>query len=189
MSLPSLGHPSAEPQTLDEIREWHCGIVEAVADYHASVRHAIRTGSSVAPRFVGMTEGDVDVHYDAQRRELDRLTVLNLVASAEATIKVDYFRRVGEKLKDPLSVAYHKWHKTLSPKKQLRPDFDDGGILDVLKDANVMDNHIVGAYRECLRTRHWVGHGRYWAKPAEVDRLDPDDVYDRANALLRGLPV
>ena len=74
-----------------------------------------------------MTEGDVDAHYDAQRRELDRLTILNLVASAEGTVKVDYFRRVDEKLKDALSLAYRQWHKTLSAKKQLRPDFDDGG--------------------------------------------------------------
>jgi hypothetical protein len=52
-----------------------------------------------------------------------------------------------------------------------------------------MDNNIVGQYRECLRARHWVGHGRYWARPVEVDRLDPDDVYDRADALLRAMPA
>jgi hypothetical protein len=189
MPLPALGHPTAELQTLDEVLDWHRGIVDALVDQHASVRGAIRTGAPVAARFVGMTEGEVDAHYDAQRRELDRLTVLNLVASAEASIKVDFFRRVGAKLKDTLSAAYRQWHSTLSATKQLRPDFDDGGILDVLKDAGVMDNHIVGRYRECLRARHWLGHGRYWAKPVEVDRLDPDEVYDRANALLLALPV
>jgi hypothetical protein len=47
---------------------------------------------------------------------------------------------------------------------------------------------IVGRYRECLRVRHWLGHGRFWAKPAEVDRFDPDDVYDRANVLLQAMP-
>ena len=59
----------------------------------------------------------------------------------------------------------------------------------MLKDARVMDNHIVGRYRECLRAQHWLGHGRYWAKPVEVDRFDPDDVYDRAHALLRAMPA
>lgn len=136
-----------------------------------------------------MTEGDVDRHYDTHRRELDRLTVANLVASAEATIKIDYFRRVGEKLKDDLSRAYRTWHKTLSAAKQRRPDFDEGGILDVLRDTAVMDNHIIGRYRECLRVRHWIGHGRYWAKPAEVDRFDPDEAYDRAAELLRAMPA
>jgi hypothetical protein len=135
-----------------------------------------------------MTEGDLAAHYDSQLRELNWLTVLNLRASAEAHIKVDYFRRVRAKRKDPLSRAYRRWHKTLSQKKQLRPDFDDGGILDVLKKANVMDNNVVGQYRECLRARHWVGHGRYWAKPLEVDRIDPDEAYSRADAIIRAIP-
>ena len=136
-----------------------------------------------------MTEPDVDIHYDAQRRELDCLTVLNLVASAEATIKLDYVRRVREKLKNPLSRAYCKWHKGLSQKKQRRPDFDEGGILDVLKGAGVMNNHIVGRFRECVRVRHWLGHGRYWAKPAQVEQLDPDEVFERANKLLQAIPA
>jgi 3-oxoacyl-(acyl-carrier-protein) synthase len=87
MSVPAVGKPPAEPQTLDEVLDWHGGIIDALAEQSASVRNAIRTGSAVAARFVGMTERDIDSHYDMQRRELDRLTILNLVASAEATIK------------------------------------------------------------------------------------------------------
>lgn len=180
---------SAEPQTLDEIIDWHRGVVSALAEQRGSVQKAIRAALPVAPRFVGMTESDVDSHYDAQRRELDRLIVLNLVASAEATIKIDYFRRTDEKLKDKLSVAYRNWRKTLSSAKRRRPDFDERGILDVLRDVGVMDNHILGRYRECLRVRHWIGHGRYWAKPAEADQLDPDEVYSRADELLQALPT
>ena len=188
MPLPPIDYKTAEPQTLDEIREWHRGIVDALVDQRASVHQAMRTGSPVAHRFVGMTEGDLDAYYDAQRRELDRLTGLNLVASAEASIRADYARRVRDKGSNPLSQAYQAWHKTLSFQKQLRPDFDEGGILDVLKDAQVVNNHLVGRFRECLRSRHWFGHGRSWNKPVAVDLLDPDDVYDRADALLRAMP-
>lgn len=154
MPIPWIDRITAEPQTLDEIREWHRGIIGALREQRASMQHAIRTGSEVAPRFVGMTEGEVDALYDADRRELDRLTMLNLVASAEGTLMVDYFLRVEKKRKDALSVAYRKWHKSLSQKKQRRPDLDDGGILDVLKKAKVMDNNIIGQYRECLPARH-----------------------------------
>ncbi|HUY91765.1 MAG TPA: hypothetical protein VMV10_23685 [Pirellulales bacterium] len=189
MPFPAVVQPSAEPQTLDEILDWHRGIVDALIEQRVSVQTAIRRGLAVAPRFVGMTERDVDIHYDAQRRELDRLTVLNLVASAEATIKLDYFRRVNERLKDSLSRAYREWHNRLSAKQRRRPDFDERGILDVLKGAGVMDNHIVGRYRECLHVRHWLGHGRYWAKPAQVEQLDPDEVFDRANKLLQAIPA
>jgi hypothetical protein len=188
MPIPPANHATAEPQTLDEIRDWNRGLNEALVDQRASVLHAIQVGANVLPRFAGMTDDDVDAHYDRARRELDRLTVLNLVASAEASVRSDFFRRVREKLKDPLSRAYQKWHAKLSAKKQLRPDFDEGGILEVLKEAHVINNHVVGQYRECLKARHWLGHGRFWEKPNEVDSLDPDDVYDRANILLVALP-
>ncbi len=58
----------------------------------------------------------------------------------------------------------------------------------MLKKTGAIDSNIIGQYRECLRARHWVGHGRYWAKPAEVDGLDLEDVFDRADAILRALP-
>ena len=89
MPFPHIDHELAEAQSLDEIREWHRGVADALLDRRASVLVAIRMGSAIAPRFFGMTEAEVDDYHDAQRRELDRLTVLNLVASAEATIKVD----------------------------------------------------------------------------------------------------
>jgi hypothetical protein len=188
MPLP-LPATTAELQTLDDIRDWYRGIVEAIGDQRASVQRAIGQGAVVASRFVGMTVEDVDAHCDDQQRELERLTVLNLVASAEASIMVDYFRRVRKKKReDLLSQAYQAWNRSLSAMKRRRPDFDEGGILDVLKRTKVMDNHIVGRYRECLRARHWLGHGRYWDKPVEVDLLDPDAVYDRADALLKAMP-
>lgn len=188
MPVPSIDREAAEQQTLVEIREWHRDILDALVAHRASMQWAIRSGSAIASRFVGMTEADIDVWYDARRSELDRLTIFNLTASAEATLKIDYFRRVGKKLKDPLSVEYRKWHKSLSGKKQLRPDFDTPGMLDILKKSQVMDNAIIGRYRECLQVRHWVGHGRYWAKPAVADRLDPDEVYERAELLLNSMP-
>lgn len=189
MPVPPINYDTAERQTLDEIREWHGGMVDALVDQRAAVLRAIREVSTVASRFIGLTEPDVDNYYDIQRRELDRLTMLNLVASAEATITIDYFRRVGQRLKDPLALAYQSWHKKLSRRKQLRPNFDEDGILDVLKETHLVNNHVVGQYRECLQGRHWLGHGRRWERPIAVDQFDPEDVYDRAAALLRAIPM
>ncbi len=162
--------------------------MDALREQLASIQDAIRRGSAVSPRFVTMTEAEVEHHHDAQRRELDRLTVFNLVASVEAAIRIDYFRRVSEKSRDPLALVYRRWNKTLSKKKKLRPDFDEGGIREVLKNSDLIDKNLIGRYRECLRARHWVGHGRYWARPAAVDGLDPAIVQSRAHALLRALP-
>jgi len=188
MPLPPLESDAAERQTLDEILEWYRGIVDALLDQHNAVRHAMGTGGGVKPRFLGWTDAELDQYYDDQRQELDRLTALNLVASTEASIRVDYARRVAGKLTDPLSLYYIAWHNTLSEAKQARPDFEGDGILERLKQANVLDNNRVGRYRECLRSRHWVGHGRYWAKRGDVDRLIPDIVHTRCAELLRALP-
>ncbi|MBC7785587.1 MAG: hypothetical protein H7144_17280 [Burkholderiales bacterium] len=189
MPLGPIDPDTGERQTLDEIREWHRGMIEALVEQRTSVTRAIREGLAVTTRFATMTDADFDGYFDVQQRELERLTMLNLVASAEASIKDDFFHRVRKNLKDPLSRAYQNWYKELSPGKKRRPDFDEGGILQVLKDVRVMNSHVVEGYRECLRPRHWFGHGRNWDKPVEVDRLDPDDVYDRADALLRAMPT
>ena len=141
---------NAERQTLDEIRYWHRGVVAAFSINRLPCRMPFVCRTSVPDRFLGMTESDVDAHYDTQRRELDRLTVLSLVAT-EATIRVDYFRHVNGKLKGELAVAYRKWHKTLTDKKSVSRHFDDNGILHVLKKTDVMNNNIIGRYRECLR--------------------------------------
>lgn len=175
-------------QTLGEILDWHRGIVEALVAQRGAVLRAARDDWAVPPRFVGMTGQDLDAYYDSQRRELDWLTILNLVASVEATIRVDYFRRVEGKLKDPLAKAYRRWHKTLSHRKRRRPDFDEGGILDEVRGTQLVANPLIGRYRECLRTRHWVGHGRYWPRPVGVNSLDPVRVYDRCRALLEAWP-
>lgn len=188
MPLPPIDPAVGERQTLDEIRDWYHGIVEALVDQRAAVLRAVRLAAPVAGRFVGLNEAGIDAHFDAQQQELDRLTILNLVASTEASIKDDYFHRVRRQLRDPLSRAYQDWYKDLPAAKRHRPDFDQGGILEVLRGAHAIDNHIIGRYRECLRPRHWVGHGRNWDTPVEIDRLDLEEVYDRCNALLQAIP-
>lgn len=160
MPAPRLPDETAEPQTLDEIREWHQGVLEALLAHRASVQLAIRENQPVAPQYVGMTADDVDAHYQSQRRELDRLTVLNLVASAEGTIRVDFFRRIKDKQKDRLSKKYRKWYKTLSKKKQRRPDFDDGGILQQLKDADVLGSGGQASHRRIPRMPASAALGR-----------------------------
>lgn len=189
MLFPEI-YPTAELQKLDEIRIWHGRVVESLSDQRATVQKAIQDGSSVAPRYMLMEEAEVGAEFDDLQRELDRLTMLNLVASAEASIKLDYLSRIqSKKPKDALTTAYLKWHKALSPRKQRRPDFDRHGILEVLKSSGVMHKHIIGKFRRCLLARHWIGHGRCWDNPDDVNELDPIEVYGRAKALLQALPM
>ncbi|MBL8866265.1 MAG: hypothetical protein KF873_16265 [Gemmataceae bacterium] len=189
MPVPNLNDETAEPQSLDEILDWHSGQVGALIEQRAVTLHALQSGSRVNVPLAFPTENEIESYFQRQRRELDRLTVLNLVASAEATIRVDFFHRVRNRLKDRLSVAYRDWFDTLSGRKQLRPDFDEQGILTVIKQVGVLDNHLIGQFRECLQARHWIGHGRFWAKPVAVDALAPVDVLNRANIVIRAVTI
>lgn len=186
MSAPYSLHPTAKPQTVDEIRAWYVGLVQALVTQRAFFKAAIRSGALLPVNWVGASDDDIEDWFDGARTELDHLTVLNLVACVEAELVRDFFRRVQRRLRDNLARVYRTWHKTLEGNAQHRPPFD--GILRLLRNANVIDNHLIGRYRECRRVRNWVGHGRYYARPAHIDHLDPDEVSRRADALLAALP-
>ncbi len=192
MPLPRLGHPTAAPQTLADIRAWHLGVLNALDDQRTAAVAAVQAGVPPAEHFVGMTEDEAEAYHRFQTQELDRLTVLNLVASAEAEVKVFFFRRMNRragKWKDTLSKFLRSWWVGLSARKQSQPNFDEDGILDRLKEAGVLPGHVLREFRECLKYRHWVAHGRWSVRPPSVDQLDPDDVFERATALIQALPV
>lgn len=87
----------SERQPLDWIRDWYQSTAAALVAYRASVQLAIQTGAAVSAQWDGLTPAEVDAQYDLHRQELDRLTMLNLVASGEASITEDYFRRIEKK--------------------------------------------------------------------------------------------
>ena len=166
---------------------WYEGVLDALRCQISTARPSVRHAIFISPRLFGMTEKELDSYHDAQRLELDRLTVLSLVASVEAEIRLDYDRRVHTRQKDPLSRAYRTWRKTLNHRKRRRPDFDESGLLAVMKQSGTIDPHRIGQFRECLPPRHWVGHGRYFTKPIQMEKLDPHEVCRRGHQLLSSI--
>ena len=191
MTAEGLVPKGAEPRTLDEVFAWRSGVSDSLSEHRALILARARRGEAVRGRFLGMNESDVDVYFELQQRDLDRLTIVGLMAAAEAWLRRDYHRRVrhGRKRNDPLSTAYRQFHRGLSGKQKRRPPYDEGGILDALKASGVVDKNIVGRFRECLPVRHWVAHGRADVKPDGLDRLSPVIVYARADELLRAIPA
>jgi hypothetical protein len=58
-----------------------------------------------------MTKEEIIDDFIWQTEELERLVCLNLIASAEATIRIDYLTRVYEKKKDTISRACRALYK------------------------------------------------------------------------------
>jgi hypothetical protein len=178
-----------QQQSIDEIRDWYEGVVESLLRHRAAIHEALRNQTPAEPRFVGMDADDVDAFFGAQRSNLDQLTIMNLVASAEAELRKDYGDRVAHHYKDILSRTYAAFHRTLSPSQKARPPFDGGGILEQLKQSGAVPAHLVTNFRDALRLRHWIAHGRYWTQPLAHAAYIPDDVYRTIFALASALPT
>ena len=177
------------PQSIDTVLDWHEGVTQFLERHRVAVLASLAASSGTEARFRSMFPAEVDDYFDAQRRNLDLLTVLDLVASAEAALRIDYRARVQRKRRDTLSVAYRAYHKSLPAAKKARPNFDEDGILDVLKASSVIKAHLISDFRDTLRQRHWIAHGRHWSQSLGKAVYLPDDVYEIIDALLVALPA
>jgi len=116
--------------------------------------------------------------------ELEWVTMLSLLSSAEATLRVDFVVRVREKLKDNVSRRFHDIFKRRGINK-IRLEED---ILDCWRDcgSKIGVKTAVSAFKGALNLRNWLAHGRWWRpKLGQADGYDPIDVFEICQELLR----
>ncbi|MFI5378090.1 MAG: hypothetical protein ACHRHE_02175 [Tepidisphaerales bacterium] len=177
-----------QPQTIDEVRDWYENMDQCVLSHRVAVLASARAGLLPAnTRFFAMALDEIEDFYRSQRKELEQLTVLALMASAEASIRADYANRLKKGRSDPLSKAYAALHRNLDARFRNRPSLNDH-IVETLKAAAVIPNHLVGNFRDALLLRHWLAHGRYWAVDLGRNTYAPDDIYRTIAAFLSAMP-
>lgn len=182
----------SQPLSLDDVRDWYEAMRESLLAHRSTIIAAL-SGAIVVPnnRFIGMTIDEVDKEFAFQREELDNVTVLSMMASAEAKLQSDYDDRLDAKRKDPLTKAYRNLHLRLKFKgwfiRKIRPQFDNH-ILETIKDSGIAPPHVVGNFRDALNLRHWLAHGRYWGVNLGRTTYSPDDIYRTIDAMLATLP-
>jgi hypothetical protein len=126
----------------------------------------------------GFTRGEVEEFFDEQTGHLELLTMLELLATTEAILRIDFKARVRERRKDDLSRRFREAHKLRGDKIRL-----DGDILAALKEAGVG----VGEFRGTLKLRDWLAHGRHW-HPKLGMGYTPDLVLGVARGLVDSIP-
>ena len=184
----SLRRPPQQ-HTIDDARNWHSAMVEAMAAHRASVLDSLhRETVAAGTRFFGLTRDEVDLLFDADRQELDAMTILSLMASAEATIREDYLDRIARRLKDSLSAAYIALHRSLPAAQRRRPLLDEH-VLEAMRNSGQVAPHLIGDFRDALRLRHWLAHGRYWTVDLGRNSYAPDDIYRVVHALITAVPA
>ena len=107
---------------------------------------------------------------------------MTLLASIEASFRVDYQQRHYFKKKDPLSRAFRALHREKQQNVSLLDD-----ILETWKEHSDIRPRLVGDIRSAFRYRDWLAHGRYWV-PKLGRQYDFDSIYDLARSVEQAFP-
>ncbi len=107
---------------------------------------------------------------------------MTLLASIEASFRVDYLQRTYARKKDDVSLAFRALYK----KKQQKVSFSDD-ILQCWRDHSDVPAKLVGEIRGAFRYRDWLAHGRYWV--ARLGRqYDFETIYDLGRSVELAFP-
>jgi hypothetical protein len=172
---------SSQALSLSEIWQWYQHEDKALDDYQAKIIKANVSGVNV-PDFFGMAKDEIIEYFSWQKEELDRLVSLNLIASAEASLRIDYLTRVYERRKDILSREFRNLYKQKGTRASLEDD-----ILKTWKQQHPTSKSAIGHFIGTLNLRHWLAHGRYWI-PKFGRQYNPKDVFEIAENLFDVLP-
>lgn len=140
---------------------------------------------------VGATKAEIDLYFKSCQQELELSTVLTLIAGAEARVRLDAQQRahpsanaLAGRLALLQSQAAQDWGVPLY----------EAGIMDAWK------NHVgtltglsqkerdriltaIGGFKDVLRVRHWVAHGRYWQLRRDIGSYPPATVAQTVTSL------
>jgi hypothetical protein len=137
--------------------------------------------------FIGMTSDELGQTAKKMRDELDDHVLLLLTASFEAILRVDLAFRGHRrrKLRDSYSQSLRNtFHGRMT--KGIR--FDE--ILDAWrKELLGAPKDIIGNFKQVVRYRHWLAHGRYWKQTSGLTELAVKEVWERGNDLLQIIPI
>jgi hypothetical protein len=174
---------------INTVWTWFEFQIALIGESRGSVLGSLRLASGVVgeallpheERFVGATRGEVEEFFDAQRGQLELLTMFELLSTTEAILRIEFSARVAARKKDGLSRRFRKLHKVNRDKIRL-----DDDILGAMKDEGIPAN-VIADFRGALRLRHWLAHGRHW-HPKLGRGYAPSDVFDISRALIDSIP-
>jgi hypothetical protein len=149
---------------IDPVWTWFEFRLALIGESRARVLRDIGSGSNTAEQahrpheaqLVGLTRREVEEFFDAQRGQLELLTMFEILATTGAVLRIEVKTRAVARKKDPLSRRFRKLHRAKGDRIRLDED-----ILAAMKEEGASTGAIA-AFRGALRLRHWLAHGRHW---------------------------
>ncbi len=142
--------------------------------------------SELNPSFVSQfrlyTREEVEKEKEGRLEEIDASLALTLLASIEASFRIDYLQRCYRKRKDPLSRNFRELYES----KGSRVSFENE-ILDGWKEYSDVSPTLLGNIKGAFNYRHWLAHGRYWV-PRLGRRYDFSNIFGLALEIDKSFP-
>lgn len=139
-------------------------ILDAYEDHVEALEHVLHARATVTAdplsRFFGLSSADIQDRLLRDREELDRWTVLMLVASFEATLKTDAEDRIRARTRDVVRKPLRDLYEDKEKRKQ---HVYLGDILPIWQAHVAVSAMVKKNLRTLLRHRHWLAHGRHWS--------------------------
>ena len=158
-----------------------------IAEHHAILESAIHQyysepGSEFVARFTSYTSEEVLEERNGRLYEAGAASAMTVLASVEASFRVDFLLRCYGRMKDDLSRAFLALYRAKELKVSLSED-----LLDAWKAHSDVSTRLVGDIRTAFGYRHWLAHGRYWV-PKLGRQYDFASIYDLACTVEEAFP-
>ena len=152
---------------------------DIVDHYEVSVKSMTLLYSRLNPGFVNefqyYSQDEIERERDDRLEEIDASAALTLLASIEASFRVDYLKRCYLRRKDPLSREFRLLYKRKGRIVSL-----EGELLDGWRRHSNVRQSLLGDIQGAFKYRHWLAHGRYWV-PRLSRRYDFSNVFSLAH--------
>jgi hypothetical protein len=184
-----MAFDSTQKRTIQEVLEWYVFQVEVLGREKARVLNELASAAFPSDsRFFEMGNKEIEDFFHLHKNELDFVTMLVMMAAAEATVRLDFMERVDRRWRDAVSKAFKAIHKDLSKKDAADRVRLEEDILDTCAATDERTKGPIGDFKGALKLRHWLAHGRYW-NDVQMGRrqYSPQDVFDISNNLLQAI--
>ena len=166
--------------TLEDVDNFYKTSLLSIDNFYLFIQNGIAT---IPARLIGKTIAEIREDRKSILDELDKSVCLNLLASIEASFKVDFIKRVNRKDKENISREFRKLHK----KKLLRISLEDD-ILELWKDHYPRYRSILSEFKSAFNYRHWLAHGIY-VTPKLGRKYEYQDIYTIAAMIYCNIPL
>ncbi len=171
---------------VDDVWDYYETVRAAIVQFAEMAKQSLAEGADLQdPRLFGVDMAELNAHFASLLDEADKQACLFLIASAEATIRVDFLERVYERRKDRVSRVFRDIYKSRCEHNKIKVRLDED-ILDIWASEFEQAKTPVGTFKVALRFRHWLAHGRYWV-PKLGRKYDPSGIVQLVIDLFRAI--